>query len=113
MAKTISSLCAAVVALGLPLGEALADDTGVAQLLHSMRREGKRLCLESHFHTGSSAGAPTKKAAEVAAVKAWAEFTAWEYGTDWAQWVRAGSKKLACAQSGASWGCEAEARACK
>jgi len=99
--------------MALPAVEVLADDTGVAQLLHSMRREGKRLCLSDHFHDGYSSGGASKKAAEAAAIKAWAEFTAWEYGTDWAVWPRAGSKKINCEQSGGGWGCHAEARACK
>jgi hypothetical protein len=69
--------------------------------------------MASHTHDGQSSGGASRKAAEVAAVKAWAEFTAWEYGTDWAQWSKAGSKQMTCSQSGGSWGCHAEARPCK
>ena len=113
MAKFALSALAAGLLLAWPTVPAFADDTGVAQLLHSLRREGKRLCLEDHFHSGSSSGAASRKAAEIEAVRAWAEFTAFEYGTDWAQWTRAASKRLDCSQGGASWSCQAEARACK
>lgn len=113
MTRSICLAGLAAMVLMLTAASGRADDTGVAQTLHDIRREGKRLCLSSHFHDGSSAGLATRKAAEVEAVRAWAEFTAFEYGTDWAYWARAASKRMSCAQSGATWGCQVEARACK
>lgn len=92
---------------------AMADETGLATVLHSVRREGARLCLDGHFHYGNSSGQPTKKAAEVAAIKDWAGFTAFEYGSTWANFAKAGSKKIGCTQSSGSWGCSLEARPCK
>ncbi len=113
MRSLFAGLVAAVL-LAAPLAEAVADDTGVAQLLHSVRREGRNLCLSDHFHDGHSSGEATRKAAELAAIKAWAEFTNWEYGTDWARWQKAASKRMTCSQSGpTSWSCHAEARPCK
>lgn len=113
MAKTFSCAMAAVLALCLPIFDARADDTGIAQMLHGQKREGKRVCLDGHFHSGESYGLPTRKAAEIEAVKSWAGFTAFEYGTDWAQWTRAGSKQMECSQGASGWGCKAEARPCK
>jgi hypothetical protein len=97
----------------LPGAIAKADDTGVAQMLHDARRVGNKLCLTDHAHDGYSSGAASRKAAEAEAVKAWAEFTAWEYGTDWAQWGKAVGKRLTCSEAGTSWGCHAEGRPCR
>lgn len=97
----------------IPAIPAIADDTGVAQSLHDVRREGRKLCLEGHFHDGHSSGMASQKGAEAEAIKAWEEFTNWEYGTDWASWSKAASRRLTCSNTGVSWGCHAEARACK
>lgn len=99
-----------VIAFAAP---AIADDTGVAQSLHSMGRVGNRLCLLEHSHAGSSSGHPTEKAARAAAVKSWAEFTAWEYGTDWANIRKANRAQIRCSQSSSGWGCDLDAYPCK
>ncbi len=113
MAKiAIATAVALAAALALPPAPASADDTGVGQMLHTMKRYGKKVCFEGHFHTGSGTGA-TKKAAEVDAVKAWAGFTAWEYGTDWAQWSKAHAKTLTCSQNSSGFSCQADAMPCK
>jgi hypothetical protein len=113
MANPFLCAVAAGLVLMVPLNEARADDTGVAQLLHGMKREGKRLCLDGHFHSGESSGMPSKKAAEIEAIRSWAGFTAFEYGTDWAQWTKAASKSMGCTQGSSGWGCVIEARPCK
>ena len=113
MIRCTLGLLTALIATSAPLAVAMADDTGVGQALHDLRREGKRLCFSGHSHSGSSTGEATKKAAEIAAVQSWAGFTAWEYGTDWAQWTKASGKQVSCTQAGSSWGCYAEARPCK
>lgn len=113
MARIALGVFATAVLLSAPLAPASADDTGVAQVLHDLKREGKRTCMVTHSHSGSSAGEASRKAAEIAAVKAWAGFTAWEYGTDWAQWTKAAGKQMSCTQSGASWGCSVDARPCR
>lgn len=112
MARMVWVAVAAACAMTLPTVQVQADDTGVGQLLHSMKRYGKKVCFEGHYHTGNGTG-PTKKAAEVDAVKSWAGFTALEYGTDWAQWTKAHNKTLACSQSGSSFSCQADAVPCK
>jgi hypothetical protein len=91
---------------------ASAQETGL-DALHEQRREGNKICMVSHYHYGSSANQPNRKAAEAAAIKDWVGFTAWEYGDPWGSWALAGSKKVECTASGASHGCTVEARACK
>lgn len=113
MRRLLAGLSASLFLI-LPAAVAGADDTGVAQMLHDVRREGRNLCLSGHFHSGASSGEKTRKAAEAAAIKSWAEFTAWEYGTDWAYWRKAASKSMSCSDAGGgSWGCQLEARPCK
>ena len=112
MAKNAWVALVVGLAVALPTVQAAADDTGVGQMLHTMKRYGKKVCFDGHFHTGSGSGA-SKKAAEVDAVQAWAEFTAWEYGTDWAQWTKAHTKTLTCSQGGSGFSCQADAVPCK
>jgi hypothetical protein len=92
---------------------ALAQQDGAMASLHAQRREGGKICMADHFHNGSSSGQPSRKAAEIAAIRDWAGFTAWEYGTHWGNYGIAGSKRINCTQSGSSWGCDLEARPCK
>jgi hypothetical protein len=93
---------------------AMADDTGISQALHDLRREGGKLCATEHTHYASSSGMPTKKAAEIEAKRNWYSFTSWEYGTDWGNPALAGSPDLKCSQSsGGGWGCEFVARPCR
>ncbi len=91
---------------------ASAQDGALASL-HEQRREGNRVCMVDHFHNGSSAGQPSRKAAEVAAMRSWAEFTAWEYGDHWGNPAMAGSKSMRCGNDGKSWSCDFDARACR
>lgn len=109
VASAIIGLCVAMVA-SAPVQ---ADDTGLAAAIHELRKEGRRLCMDGHFHSGNSAGAKTKKAAMSEAVNSWAGFTAWEYGTDWASWTKAANKSASCSQSASGWSCSIEARPCK
>src|SRR5690606_26116180 len=87
-------------------------ETGLASI-HEQRREGNRICMSTHFHHGSSSGHKTRKEAEAAAARDWAGFTAWEYGLPWGSYRLAASKSMNCSQSGATWGCQVEARPCK
>ena len=106
-----STMRAAAVALAVSLSlPAFANETGFASM-HDQRREKGRICMSSHWHYGSGSGA-TRKAAERDAIKSWADFTAFEYGTAWARFSRAGSKKMSCTQGG-TWSCQVEARPCK
>jgi hypothetical protein len=104
-------VAAAVFACAAP---ALADDTGVA-VIHDQRREHGRTCFTDHYHYGSSQGLSSKKAAFRAGIKSWADFTDFEYGSDWAHWSRAASKSVKCSEAGphGSWSCDISARPCR
>ena len=86
--------------------------TGMAAS-HDMRREGNRLCFSDHFHYGSSAGLPSRRAAEAGAARSWSDFVNFEYGGGWDNFARASSKEMKCAQSSSGWGCDASARPCR
>lgn len=105
-----AGVCATV---SMPVVPVQADDTGLAQAIHTVRREGRKLCQADHFHTGTGAGASSKKEAMGQAVGSWEGFTAAEYGSDWASFRKAGSKSAKCSTSGGSWSCEVQARPCK
>jgi hypothetical protein len=92
---------------------AQAQEDGALVGLHTLRREGGKICMSDHFHNGNSSGQPSRKAAEVAAVRDYAGFTGWEYGNHWANFAIAGSKRMNCTKTGNTWGCELEARPCK
>ena len=57
---------------------AFAGDTGFAYS-HDLRKEGGRLCMSDHYHSGSGSGR-SKAAAQAAAARSWADFTSFEYG---------------------------------
>lgn len=100
------------IALGLLCAPAAAQqDTGLSGLHDKVRVAGK-LCMADHYHTGNSAGLASKKAAEVAAIKNWQDFTAWEYGSAWGSFRMAESKKVSCS-GGGSWSCTVDARPCR
>ena len=81
--------------------------------LHTLVRKGPKVCMADHFHDGNSAGQPSKKAAEVAAIRSWQEFTAWEYGGAWGSFQLAESRGVSCSGSGNSWSCNATGRPCR
>lgn len=104
----------AFVALGAAAPAAMAaSETGLATSLHEVRREGGRLCMTDHWHYGSSNGERSKAAAQKAAIRSWQDFTDLEYGSAWARFSRAASRKMGCSASGSGWGCDIEARPCK
>ncbi len=90
---------------------ASADSSGLDGL-HSQVRLGKRICMLDHFHSGYGKGR-TKRLAKRAAVKDWAEFTAFEYGLSWARYRLAASRQLKCGRSQSVWQCSLEARPCR
>jgi hypothetical protein len=81
--------------------------------LHELRREGPLVCMVGHTHLGSSAGQPSRKAAEYVARAEWASFTAWEYGPQWGNSSLAADKTMNCTNIGATHACEFEARPCR
>jgi hypothetical protein len=91
---------------------ASADETGLASM-HALRREGGRICMADHWHYGSSGSQRSRGGAQRAAIRSWADFTDLEYGSSWAHWGRAASKRLSCSRGGGSWNCDVEARPCR
>jgi hypothetical protein len=107
------AIAAAIVCLGIVASpiSVVAQGMGL-EGLHDHRREGSKVCMADHFHDGSGIG-KSRKQAEAEAVRAWAEFTAWEYGLHWASYRNAGSKSMNCTDTGGSWSCQTSARACR
>ncbi|WP_409560427.1 hypothetical protein RLW55_12870 [Hyphomicrobium sp. B1] len=101
---------AVVVACAVP---ALADETGLAAIHAQQRERGNKTCFVDHYHYGSSSGRATKKAAIASAIKSWADFTDFEYGSTWAHWGLASSKTVTCSGGDGSWGCDINARPCR
>ena len=86
-------------------------ETGVAKI-HTWVKVGDKTCMLDHFHDGSGNG-PTRSHAERAAIRSWAEFTAWEYGDSWRRYSVAASKKMTCSPRSAGWSCAVQARPCR
>ena len=103
-------VAAATAAVYVP--PAAADQTGLASM-HALRREGGRLCMADHFHFGSSSSERSRAAAQRAAIKSWQDFTDLEYGSDWARFSRAASKRMGCSGGSGGWSCNAEGRPCR
>lgn len=93
-------------------GALAASETGLVGL-HSKVRVGSKLCFTDHYHTGSSTGQGSRKAAEVAAIRSWQDFTAWEYGGAWGSFQTAENRKVSCSGGGADWSCSVDARPCR
>jgi hypothetical protein len=89
-----------------------ADQTGLASI-HVLRREGGRLCMADHFHFGSSNSQRSRGQATRAAIVSWQDFTDLEYGSDWARFGRAASKRIGCTAGSGGWSCNVEARPCR
>lgn len=85
----------------------------IGEAMHDARIERGFVCYSDHFHYGSSGNQPTRKAAEAAAISSWASFVDLEYGSAWANFRRAGSKKMTCSQGSGGWDCSVEARPCR
>jgi hypothetical protein len=107
-------ILAGVLAVAATLGQSQpvqASETGVAGI-HTWQRSGGRTCLVDHFHDGSGSGR-TKAAAQAAAIRAWVDFTAWEYGSSWGRWGLAASKSVNCSGGPGNYSCSVSARACR
>ena len=105
-----------VVGLGMlalsaaPHGVAAQEGMGLASI-HSWSKASGRTCMADHFHDGQGSGS-TKAQAQAAAVRAWADFTAWEYGRRWARWQLSASKSENCSGSRGSISCSVSSRPC-
>jgi hypothetical protein len=89
---------------------AFADETGTASM-HSWQKEGRKTCFVDHSHSGTGEGR-TKSRARRAAITAWREFTAWEYGTDWASYKHARSKATSYIKAAKGWSASVDGRPC-
>ena len=105
----MAAACVAFCGLAWPVQ---AQETGLDSL-HAQVRLGGRICMLDHYHNGSSSGQASRKQAEAVAIRAWAEFTVWEYGAPWGSWRLAETKRVSCGQAGGAWACTLEARPCK
>lgn len=103
-------LAAVAIAL-IPSIAAHADDTGLAYS-HDLRKEGGRLCMSDHYHSGSANGR-TKAIAQAVAARSWADFTNFEYGTAWARWSLASSKSVRFTKAESGWEASVDARPCR
>jgi hypothetical protein len=110
-ADLVSRIVAATFVFGAAITSAAADETGLASM-HDLRREGGRLCMSDHYHFGNGGGA-TRGAAQNSAIRSWADFTDFEYGSDWARFSRAASKSVSCGRGGSGWECQIQARPCR
>lgn len=90
---------------------AQAQDSGLASM-HTLRKEGGKLCMADHFHAGSGEGA-TKAKARMAAIRSWADFTDFEYGRAWARFGRAASVTTRYTKAETGWSATVEARPCR
>jgi hypothetical protein len=97
------------VAVGAGAG-AQAEETGMAGM-HDWVKVRGRTCFADHFHSGNGTGS-TRAQAEKQAIRAWVDFTAWEYGSTWGRYALAASKKMKC-ERGSDWSCFVEARPCR
>jgi hypothetical protein len=110
-ALTILRSALALVMLGAVCAPAVADDTGFAYM-HDLRKERGRTCFVGHYHYGNGSGR-SKRSAKRDAIRSWVSFTAFEYGSDWARWRRARSKRMGCTRGGKGYNCQVEARPCR
>lgn len=110
MRVALSAVCVALSLCLIPT-DAKADETGFADM-HTQRREGRKLCHSDHWHYGNGSG-KTKALALRAAIQSWASFTAFEYGSTWANWNKASGKSVSYSGSGSTISADISARACK
>lgn len=107
-------VAAAFVAGGFASAAEAAKAIDGLAAMHDLRRErGGVVCFSDHFHYGTSAGVSSKRGAEIEAIRSWADFVSFEYGSAWMNYRKAGSKAMSCTQSGGGWGCEVSARPCQ
>jgi hypothetical protein len=107
-------VCAGVYTLAslvLPGIAAQAEEAGLAGL-HSWVRVGGRTCMADHYHDGNGTGR-SRAAAQASAIRAWVDFTAWEYGSRWGSYSAAVGKSMSCSGGGGSWSCSTSARPCR
>src|SRR5262249_25123651 len=101
-----------LLALGLAPNSATAEAEGIGLAgIHEWVKVGGRACMAGSFHDGQGTG-PTKAQAQAAAIRAWIDFTAWEYGRRWARWQLSLSKSASCSGSRGNVSCNVSSRPC-
>lgn len=105
----VAAFFASASTLMLP---ASADETGLAGI-HTWIKVGRKTCFGDHLHVGNSSGKSSERRALRAAITSWEEFTAAEYGTDWAYFRNAIKKMKGCSKDSEGWGCTVEGTPCK
>lgn len=108
--KAVLGLLIVVIATTVISAPASSQDLAA---MHAWRREGGRTCMADHWHYGSSGLQPSRAAAQREAIRSWQDFTNLEYGSAWARFGRAASRRMGCSKSGGGWSCDAEARPCR
>jgi hypothetical protein len=79
--------------------------------IHAWAKVAGKTCMADHFHDGQGTGS-TKAQAQAAAIRAWTDFTAWEYGRRWSKWQLSASKSESCSGSGGKISCNVSSRPC-
>jgi hypothetical protein len=105
-------VAATLILTAIPSAMAASQD-GALVGLHDLRREGNKLCMSDHSHSGSSTGAATRNKAEIEAQRSWSSFTALEYGDHWGSPALASGRSMSCSQASSGWSCDFEARPCR
>jgi hypothetical protein len=101
-----------LLALGLAPNSAASQDEGIGLAgIHDWVKVAGKTCMADHFHDGQGTG-PTKAQAQAAAIRAWTDFTAWEYGRRWARWQLSVSKSANCSGSRGNVSCNVSSRPC-
>lgn len=102
---------ASAVLLVTALGASAEAQEGLATL-HEWVKVGRKTCMSDHYHDGSGTGR-TRAQAERAAIQAWTDFTAWEYGPAWGRYSNAASRSTKCDKSQGGYTCHVQARPCR
>ena len=104
-------LAVAMSTLAVPPALAQVDNSFVT--MHTLKIEGRFMCMADHYHVGASSGQATKEVARREAIYNWAGFTSLEYGDHWATFLASKSRTLKCKKSKGGWGCVFRARPCR
>lgn len=89
--------------------------TAVFALSLAVPAQAAKECKPGHWHYGASNGPfKTKRAAMRDAIRSWASFTDFEYGSAWAFFKLAANRGSKCERVvGNRWTCSVEGRPCK
>lgn len=105
-------MCAAVLTgLIMASSASTAEESGLAAS-HDLAKEGGRLCMSNHGHSGSGTGA-SKQSARASAIRSWIEFTGFEYGRAWASFAAAAGSSTRYTKEASGWSATVEGRPCR